>query len=483
MENPSVDEWRSRNQLEREKGARHGRAVPVRSQLVSFGLTVAVLTSCQSYESRPLDPESHREVWHGRNLAAGSPGDLLQRLDVGFGAQATNFDPADGLTLEEGRLVALVFNPDLRLARLRTGLAAGTAEHAGLWADPELSFSVLHIASSVPRPWILAPALGLAIPTSGRLDAEQGLAEAELRAARYRALEANWLVWHEVHAAWVEWSGARLHVEETDRLVAVMETLVRVTTLMAESGELERTEASLFAVEQALHQNQLLALHGDVAVAEQRLRSLMGLAPEAAIELVPSLGLPPELEPIFDERSPSLARLREEYAASEEALRVEIRKQYPDLTLGPAFESDEGQSRAGLLGSLPLPLWNANRQAIAEARAARELARAAFETEYESLVGRWSAASARAAALTQQRADIEEALVPLVDRQLQDAEELMRLGEGSSLLLLESLQQAHQTKLDLIDTRAAEALARAEVEYLVGPLTTGRSTPAIEETP
>ena len=116
-------------------------------------------------------------------------------------------------------------------------------------------------------------------------------------------------------------------------------------------------------------------------------------------------------------------------------------------------------------------------------RDSRELARAAFETEYERLVGRWAAASARARSLAEGRREAEELLVPLVDRQLADALRLLELGEGGSLVLLESLQRVHGTKLELIETRAAEALAHAEVEYLQGPPTPGWPANAKEVTP
>ena len=108
-------------------------------------------------------------------------------------------------------------------------------------------------------------------------------------------------------------------------------------------------------------------------------------------------------------------------------------------------------------------------RAIARARVDRELARATLEAQYESLVGRWTAVDARARALARQRADLEQVLVPLVDRQVQQAAELVRLGEGTGLVLLESLTRAHRVKLDLIETRSDEARARVELAYLTGP--------------
>ena len=287
-----MDECCSEIETESE-GLARSRPAGLAERVGAPALALAALTSCQSYEPRPLDPAAHRAAWHGRTLADGYVEDFLGRLDRDLDEQVTEFDPGDGLSLREGQLVALVFNPDLRLARLRVGRAAAIAEHASLWADPELSVDVLRITESVPDPWVITPSLAFTIPLSGRLAAEQDLADAVQRTAEHRALEAEWKVWYEVRRRWVEWSAARLFVEETERLIDAMDTLVRTASQLAESGELQRTEASLFSVEQAQRRNQLRRLRGDVAAAEQRLRAHMGLAPEAPVTLVPSLALTP----------------------------------------------------------------------------------------------------------------------------------------------------------------------------------------------
>jgi hypothetical protein len=49
-------------------------------------------------------------------------------------------------------------------------------------------------------------------------------------------------------------------------------------------------------------------------------------------------------------------------------------------------------------------------------------------------------------------------------------------------VLLESLARSVSARLDLIDTRAAEALARAEAAWLVGPASTPRTDLAEEAT-
>lgn len=434
---------------------------------------LGILAGCQSYERRPLDLAAHREAWHARTLDRETLADFLERLEEA--SADGELDLADGVSLHEGQLVALVFNPELRLARLRVARSAAGAEHAGRWSDPRLELDILRITESVPDPWVITSGLAFSIPLSGQLEAERRVAAAELGASEGALLEAEWSVWRDVRAAWIEWSAARLRVDETERFVADMEGLVHTASELAERGEIPRTEASLFRVEESLRQNELRRLVGEADALEQRLRSLLGLAPTAPAELVPAIASNTAVEEgaagprAIELRNPGLARLRREYEVAEETLRREIREQGPDLTLGPLFESDEGQSRIGLLGAIPIPLLNANRRAIAEARAEREIARATVETTYELLVGRWAAATARARSLASQREHLEQVLVPLVDRQLEDAFELLRLGEGTSLVLLESLTRALRTKLELIDTRSAEALARTEAAYLIGP--------------
>ena len=379
----------------------------------------------------------------------------------------------------------MAFNPDLRLARLRAGQAAVRAEHAGLWADPQFSFDLLRVAQSVPDPWVLAPSLTFTLPLSGRLEAQRELADAQRDAAEEVARENEWAIWCDVENAWIAWSAARLRVDETARFVAALTELVERTSELARQGELPRTEARLFELEAAQRGNRLTRLKGEAATLEQGLRSVLGLSPQAPVQFEIA-GLPvstdtgdPEIvRARITEQNPSLARLQRQYEVSEKTLQREVRRQYPDLVLGPAFESDAGQSRFGITGWLPLPLFNRNQQAIAAARVGRELARANYETAYQRLMGQWSATRARALAAAAQRDDLERRLVPLIDRQLTDALELMRLGESSSLVLLQSLTRALDTKLDLIQAREDEALALARLQRLTGPVNVSPQEPA-----
>jgi outer membrane protein TolC len=439
---------------------------------LGLALAVVATSACASYSPSPLDLEAHREAWHGRTLENGIFEDHRGWLE---GEAPTVFDVDDGLALEEGRLVALAYQPGLRLARLRLGKAAASSEYAGAWVDPGLSLSAQRITDSVPDPWVLDAGLVFTIPLGDRLEAQQGVADARTRSARSALRDEEWTVWCDVRRGWIDWSSAQLRAEETASILLTVDSLVGSAERLAEAGELARTEASLFAIERAQLRSRLTRLRADAQGEHEELRALLGLAPGAPVELTPSLALAPDpdqvagLDELIALRNPRLAQLREEYQVAEESLRLEIAEQVPDLSLGPLYESDAGQPRIGLGGGIPIPVFHANLRAINEAAVSRELARASFEVEYESLVSRARVARLRSVAIGEQRQHMRGSLVPLVTRQLEDALQLMELGEGSSLVLLESLTRAYQARLELIETRATEALARAEVERLVGP--------------
>jgi outer membrane protein, heavy metal efflux system len=444
-----------------------------------------MLVGCQSYQSRPLNLVTHRDGWLAR-----TPGDEPVRAfaeQLAESGEPSDFDLSDGLTLGEGEIVALVFNPDLRLARLRAGVAAATAEYAGLWDDPQFGLDFLSLTENASNPLVVTPGLSLTIPISGRLEAEKARADAMLAAELTRVAEQEWHTRIEVRRAWLRWSAARLKADQTEQMLASIESLVASTTRLAEAGEIVRTEAALFTIEQSSQRHAMLRFRGEAAEAEQGLRTLLGLSPEAPLELVPTVvfsATPDELTAdAMAERSLTLARLRDEYEVAEQTLRREVREQYPDLTIGPLAEFDRGDTLLGFSLALPIPILNANKQGIAEAHAERNFARAAFETEYEKLAGSLAATQVRLTNIREQRAIIETDIAPMVDRQLADAQNLLQIGEGGTLVLLESLTRVGQMQMALIDARLDESLVLAQLSQIIGPSPAATIPPSIPLSP
>ena len=275
----------------------------------------------------------------------------------------------------------------------------------------------------------------------------------------------------ELRDAWVAWSAQRLRLQETEQIVNSLDAIVESTSKLAEAGELLKTEAALFSIERESRRSELGQLRGEVAEGALEIRALLGLSPTAPADHIPSLAAVSSVSAsaIPDDTSLTLARLRSEYEVAEQTLLREVRKQYPDITLGPQAENDEGQSRIGFVGAIPIPILNSNKGGIAKALAEREVAKAAFETEYEKTTGRIAALHLRRNGIQDRNKTMESSLVPMVDRQVADASKLVELGEGGSLVLLESLVRAHEAKLKLIDNREEENRTNNELQFLLGP--------------
>ncbi|MDX2131286.1 MAG: TolC family protein [Planctomycetota bacterium] len=454
----------------------HISQVMFRVRVALGGGALLVAAGCRTYEPRPLDLDGARAAWLAR-----SPSDNSVREFAASLARRPDdptFHPADGLTLGEGEVVALVFNADLRRARLEAGVIRATADHAGLWHDPVLGVDLERVVANGggANPWVVAGTLGLTVPISGRLDAEKARAGAELAAELEEVAALEWATRAALRELWVEWSAASVRREVGARYVTALREVAGLAEAQESAGSLTRLEARAFRVELAAREADQIALDARARELEIQLRAMMGLAPGAAADLVPTVAFAfsggeddDGLRTALERSSPELASVRARYEAAEASLRTEVRKQYPDLVLGPGYGRDQGDDRVLLGLQVPVPLWNRNRQGVAEAEARRESARTRFETTYEHLASRLAVALVRHAAGRAQREWVESAVVPLADEQEADARRVAALGRVDTLLLLASLQAQHAARVRLIDARAAEAIGAIRVAELIGP--------------
>ena len=430
---------------------------------------------CQRYAPHPLDLDAHGLSVRERHPASPGVADYARKFMGVDNPSFTRYDPADGLSLDEAEIVALFFNPRLRTARLAARVPTVGAAEAGRWEDPALQVDAERIIESVPNPWVLGGMFNVTIPLSGRLRAgkDKALAEANVERLRVVAAEQELLV--ELRATWLDWSSLLEQALVTRAMLRELDDFARAADKLRAAGELGPLDARLFQIERLTRSGKLLTIEADVRDRELRLRSTLGLVPDAGVTLVPSLtaanGSPP-LAPDAKglvENHPRLRVARAEYEVAERALRLEIRRQYPDLALGRGFGTDEGTER--VLGGfgLPLPLWNANRRAIAEARAARDAARAAAEGQYEQLLHAAAQSKNSLDAAAARLRFVEEELGPLVDDQLAAARQLGRLGDSETLVLLEAVKASYDARFEVLEARRRLALAAVRASTLVEP--------------
>lgn len=455
-------------------------------------ISMAVLSGCQSIPARPLGLETSLEALKSREIAPEPVLDFARALAESPGDQPTPFDLADGLSLNEAEAVTLWYNPELRISRLEADRAAAMAGTAGLWEDPGLDLSGgrkrEEIDGGIDRSWISVASLSITIPLSGRPAAEKRARSAEHRAALLNVAEQEWATLKSLRTTWLTWSASVERLNLLDEHLALLGQFADVARSLAEAGELDPGSARMFSIERAQKQAQ----RDSAALLDpgQRaaLLALAGLSPDAPISLQPALHNAVPVEPVESDpavlalRHPSVARLSAEYEAAESRLRVELRKQYPDLTLSPTYEDERGESSVTLgLGLIPIPVWNANKPGIADAVARRDIARARAEGKLQQVLAEVAEAQARLAGAKALRDGLVAGAAPEADLQMTEAQALLRVGEADMGMVFQALTQAYGIKRELIDATLEAQLALVELGALTSP--TLPPSPKLEAAP
>jgi outer membrane protein TolC len=435
----------------------------MRSLLVPL-LAIPLLMGCQSYKPAPLEEQALLAAWRERSPSLPLVRDFAAQ-QASLSGIPSAFDVSDGLNLAEAETLALLFNPSLRTSRLLAGVARAGSAEAGRWEDPRLGVDAQRIISSTDDPWVVGGLINLTIPLSGRLTFEKQLALAEADTELLKVLDHERLLIADLRKLWADWSAATMRASVIEQAISDLTLISTSAARLRDAGEIDPTDSRLFDIDLVRRQAQLLSARRDAARLQADLRQLIGLSPTTPLTLLPSLDTQPTEPTLPATQHVKVQIARSEYAIAERALELEIRKQYPDLDLGGGFGTDQGDSR--ILGgfSLPLPLLNANRRAIAEAAARRDAVRASFEQQLIATDSAIAQNTADLSAASQQLNQIETALIPLVDRQLIDARKLLEVGEFNPLLLREAIASSADAKLDLLAARTSLAHSAATQAY------------------
>ena len=368
-----------------------------------FGLEVLFLwllmTSCVGYDPRPITPAGALDDFVGRRLDGSELTEFL-RASQGIADWPPSVWDLHALTL-----AAFYYSPLLDVARAQWGVARGGVITAGGRPNPAFKGAVGFNSTTsrdVITPWIPDVALDIPIEVAGKRGIRIARARHLSEAARLNILSEAWRVRRRVRQAAL----ALYASHQTDSLLtaerAIQTEIVDILERQRAVGEVSAYETTQARV--ALSASRIAA----AAAAQARSRARSGLAD--------AIGVPPVA---LDEATLSLRDLgrvvldlpsREirrqalvnrsdilggllEYEASQSALQLEVRKQYPDFSLGPGYQLDQGEAKWTLGLGLILPLFNRNRGPIAEAQARREEAGARFLALQSKVLGELESAA------------------------------------------------------------------------------------------
>ena len=97
-----------------------------------------LFAGCQGYRKAPVDLTGYDNSWLMRNVSPTEIAKFTKELSAADEEGPLVFDPSDGLSHKEAEKVALLFNPEIRSARLKANIPLSVAAEAGRWEDPEL---------------------------------------------------------------------------------------------------------------------------------------------------------------------------------------------------------------------------------------------------------------------------------------------------------------------------------------------------------
>lgn len=391
---------------------------------------------------------------------------------------------AGALTLTELRAAAVHTHPGLALERRRALAPLAEEEFAALWADPTLQLDLERIVTGAVDPLEWAALLGVSVPLGGEPAARAAELHAEAARALAEAAVATLEHIERLDDAWLAWHAASLDRAAHEAHAAALEPLVARAELAEAAGAIEHAEVDLLRLARvtASVSSARAARTRDNVAAE--VRRLVGLAGGARLALAapdpsdrPSAAGPSATASLA--RHPRVAAASAALAAAEARLEREWRARFGSLGVGagPGAKDDERTVVLGL--SVPLPLWNRNRAAIARAGAERDLAAAGAALAIEAALDARERAQDGLGAAEAARARFESDVLPLTRAQLQRLESIAALGELRLLLLLEAQRAVRDAELThntlVVDEwRAALALAR-ETDLL--PPTTAPERP------
>lgn len=432
---------------------------------VALGTTAAVLAGCASYTAKPIEPPVTAAALEQRTLADPTLARFIAAVlpDHASDAGAATWD------LSTLTLAALYFHPEMEVSRAKLALARAGVKTARQIPNPTFSFQPGQYPALIDASaWTIGFVVNFILETAGKREKRIEVARNIVEAARQDVATAAWQVRGGVRSALLDlWAaeGRRALVERRQTAQLQIVTLLegRFTAGDASALDVARERINLSQARLALRDSERQA-----ADARARLATAVGV-PVRGLEAV-SLSLRTFDNPIAVPEGTELAAnalrrralhertdvlgLLAEYEASQSAVRLQIAKQYPDITLGPSYTYDQGFDLYSLSLNVELPIFNQNQGPIAEAEARRKEAGARFVALQAKVIGEIDRARAAylAAVRTVATADT---LLRDQGRQRQQIERAFRLGETDRLAPL-----AAQVEQAIVELARFEALVQ-----------------------
>ena len=417
------------------------------------GLSVALLalglSSCVAYAPAPPHREAFPAAVAARRLPPRPPGEAWTGADL--------------------LSVALANNPQIAEARAKYVTALAAARAAKASPGPSLTLTAEY-ANAAPH-WGYSGGSDIPLDFGTRRSARITSAQLQALQAFYDYGEAIWSVRTDLEKARGDLNAARTEMVLATLAFAIRGERAQRLEQRVKAGQDPRSLAIAAQAEAVAANRRLAAATGRRDAALVNLAKALGVSPEAVRDLTAAPVDPaPALTDLATWRRDAAVSRRDvlravaDYDLAEQALRLEVAKQYPQVSLGPGYNYDHGVTKLPFNLSLALPPWDLNHRAIAQAEAARTAAGRSLElAQAKALAAVDTAATALATAQDDFRRNRDRDL-PLAQRAHDGAALSLKAGESDKVGELAAQGAVLDAQLALLDARHAAAAATADLE-------------------
>jgi len=317
--------------------------------------------------------------------------------------------PVQKWGLDELTYCALFFHPSLDVARAQWRAAEAAKLSAGERPKPTISGSLAkgNNANNDISPYAYGLSIDIPLETADKRSIRIENAEHLSQAAKLEIAQTAWRLRNQVAQSLYEYQFNRqltkLLAEEQAKRQEIVDIYQKRTNL-GESSNIELSAAKLqlqtaAAELNARERNSLILLSqlaSSLGLSLTQLQS-MQLAESTNTDLLAALSVQADVQSSALLNRLDIRAALERYAAAEAKLKLEIAKQYPDISLSPGYTYEFGNKVWSLGLSSLLTLLNKNKAAIAEATALREVEAAQFEALQTTVIAEANTANAKLA--------------------------------------------------------------------------------------
>jgi len=368
------------------------------------------LSSCgfQEYIAKPIDTAAVAQKINSKRSDDSRFNQFL--LNNGYSPEQL---PLQKWGLDELTYCALFFHPSLDVARAQWRAAEAAKLSAGERPKPTISGSLAkgNNANNDISPYAYGLSIDIPLETVDKRSIRIENAEHLSQAAKLEIAQTAWRLRNQVAQSLYEYQFNRqltkLLSEEQARRLEIVDIYQKRINL-GESSNIELSTAKLqlqsaVAELNARERNSLVLLSqlaSSLGLSVNQLQS-MQLAESTNTDelaaLLATLSVQADVQSSALLNRLDIRAALERYAAAEAKLKLEIAKQYPDISLSPGYTYEFGNKVWSLGLSSLLTLLNKNKAAIAEATVLREVEAAQFEALQTAVIAEANTANAKLA--------------------------------------------------------------------------------------